>query len=247
MFFPRLRKQVKWMFVFLALAFALGFVVFNVGGAGPSGGIGDLFRNAGGSSGPSVGDAQDKIKKNPNDAAAYRELSTALQTRGDLESAIPPLERYTKLRPSDQDAKRELAGLYLRRADRYRTEAQSVQLQYQDVLAGLAFAPPGKVGQAVGPDAISREISGLVNDRLTKAFTKSQDAYRKAVDIYKQIVKATPRDPNVQIELAQAAEAAGDTTTALGAYKRFLKLAPDDPSAPQIKLRIRQLQQSTSS
>jgi tetratricopeptide (TPR) repeat protein len=247
MFFPRLRKQVKWMFVFLALAFALGFVVFNVGGAGPSGGIGDLFRNAGGSSGPSVGDAQDKIKKNPKDANAYRELSTALQTRGDLDQAIPPLEQYVKLRPNDQDTKRELAGLYLRRADRYRNEAQSVQLQYQDVLAGLAFSPPGKVGEAVGQDAISREISGLVNDRLTRAFTKSQEAYGKAVGIYKQIAKATPRDPNVQIELAQAAEAAGDTTTALGAYKRFLKLAPDDPSAPQIKLRIRQLQQSTSS
>lgn len=247
MFFPRLRKQVKWMFVFLALAFALGFVVFNVGGAGPSGGIGDLFRNVGGSSGPSVGDAQEKIKKNPKDADAYRELSTALQTRGDLDAAIPPLERYTKLRRADQDAKRELAGLYLRRADRYRNEAQTVQLRYQDELAGLAFATPGKVGQAVGQDAISREITGLVNDRLTKAFTNSQDAYRKAVDIYKQIAKATPRDPNVQIELAQAAEAAGDTTTALAAYKRFLKLAPDDPSAPQIKLRIRQLQQSTSS
>ena len=31
MFFPRLRRQAKWVFLFLALVFALGFVGFGVG------------------------------------------------------------------------------------------------------------------------------------------------------------------------------------------------------------------------
>ena len=30
MFFPRLRRHAKWMFLFLALAFGLGFVGFGV-------------------------------------------------------------------------------------------------------------------------------------------------------------------------------------------------------------------------
>ena len=34
MFFPRLRRHAKWMFVFLALVFGLGFVVFGVGAGG---------------------------------------------------------------------------------------------------------------------------------------------------------------------------------------------------------------------
>ena len=57
MFFPRLRRHAKWMFVLLALVFALGFVVFGVGAGGT--GIGDIFRDQGGtSSGQSVSDAQ---------------------------------------------------------------------------------------------------------------------------------------------------------------------------------------------
>ena len=46
MFFPRLRQHTKWMFVFLALVFAVGFVGFGVGSGGT--GLGDLLRNNGG-------------------------------------------------------------------------------------------------------------------------------------------------------------------------------------------------------
>ena len=35
MFFPRLRRQAKWMFVFLALVFGVGFVIFGVGSSLP--------------------------------------------------------------------------------------------------------------------------------------------------------------------------------------------------------------------
>ena len=48
---------------------------------------------------------------------------------------------------------------------------------------------------------------------------------------YKQIAKLQPNDPNIQLELAQAAQQAGDTAAAIAAYKTFLKLAPDDPNA----------------
>ena len=43
MFFPRLRRQAKWMFVFLALVFGLGYVIFNVGGTIPGVGLGDVL------------------------------------------------------------------------------------------------------------------------------------------------------------------------------------------------------------
>src|SRR5215208_8243830 len=42
MFFPKLRRQAKWMFVFLALVFGLGFVLFGVGSG--SGGLSDLLQ-----------------------------------------------------------------------------------------------------------------------------------------------------------------------------------------------------------
>src|SRR5207253_3560043 len=42
LFFQRIRRQAKWVFVFLALVFAASFVVFGVGSG--STGIGDLLR-----------------------------------------------------------------------------------------------------------------------------------------------------------------------------------------------------------
>src|SRR6266511_4125237 len=85
MFFPKLRRQAKWMFVFLALVFALGFVVFGVGSGG--GGLGDVLQNLGGTSGgPSVDDAKKKIEK--GDLAAYKELAEAYRANNEPDKAI---------------------------------------------------------------------------------------------------------------------------------------------------------------
>ena len=62
MFFTRLRRHAKWMFVFLALAFGVGFVVFNVGSGGGGTGIGDLLLTPEGSGtdAPSAGEARER-------------------------------------------------------------------------------------------------------------------------------------------------------------------------------------------
>src|SRR3989337_182626 len=74
MFFPRLRRHAKWMFLFLAVAFGLGFVGFGVGAGGI--GVGDVFRGTGGSSGvPSASDAPKRIDEHPKDAPPFRALA----------------------------------------------------------------------------------------------------------------------------------------------------------------------------
>ena len=81
MFFPRLRRHAKWMFVFLAVALGGGFVLFGVGAGGT--GVGDILRGGGGSSGvPSISSATKKTEENPQDIQAWKDLSTALQTDG---------------------------------------------------------------------------------------------------------------------------------------------------------------------
>src|SRR5215204_6325889 len=121
MFFPKLRRQARWMFVFLALVFGLGFVLFGVGSG--SGGLSDLLQgnfDLFGSSDPSEKDAdeaRDRIAKNPKDAEAYRLLASSSQTQGEHDEAIAALEEYQKLRPKDTDATAELAALYLQRAE----------------------------------------------------------------------------------------------------------------------------------
>jgi len=245
MFFPRLRKQAKWIFVLLALVFAAGFVVFNVGSGGGGTGIGDLLLNQSGASSdaPSAKEAREAIKKNPNDAEAYRNLAAALELEGDTTGAIAALEDYTSRRPRDVDAKRELAGLYLSRADGLRTQAAAAQEEASTALAGTAFAPPGstQLGQALGQDPITEAVQTRVNERLNDVYTRMQTEYRLALSVYADIASLRPRDSTIQLELAQAAEAANDTQSAIAAYEKFLQLAPDDPNAPAIRDRIKQL------
>ena len=45
----------------------------------------------------------------------------------------------------------------------------------------------------------------------------------------------------IQLQLAQTAQQGGDTKVAIAAYERFLKLAPDDPSAPIVAQQLKQL------
>ena len=45
MFFPRLRRRAKWVFLFLALSFGLGFVVFGVGTGISGTSLGDIFQD----------------------------------------------------------------------------------------------------------------------------------------------------------------------------------------------------------
>jgi tetratricopeptide (TPR) repeat protein len=234
------------MFVFLALVFGVGFVAFGVG-SDVQGGIADVLGvGSSGSGQPSISDAREKLANNPNDAEALRELATALQTEGRPEEAIPPLESFTALRPQNQEALRELAGLYLSKASRLRQEAQLAQFEAQLLDPGSEFLPPQTtpLGQALAKRPITDAATAQANERLTSALTELQTAFNSAKAAYQKLAKLAPNDASVQIQLADAAQSANDPATALAAYRRFLKLAPDDPSAPLVRQEIKRLQAS---
>jgi tetratricopeptide (TPR) repeat protein len=227
--------------------FASSFVLFGVGTG--FGGLQDIIlqeRATGG--GPSENDARDEIKDNPNNPQGYRDLATALQNNGKSDESIEPLARYVALKPNDIDAQRELASLYLRQADTFRTQAIAAQVALQEDVPGSTFQPPSssKIGQALGSDPISEALSTTHNTALNEAFTKMSSSYTKAVAAYKVVAKAQPRDPAVQFELAQTAEAANDLTTAVAAYKKFLQLAPEDQSAAAVRQHLKDLEQRVS-
>ena len=84
----------------------------------------------------------------------------------------------------------------------------------------------------------------LVADARPTHDAALQDAQTEAtlaVDAYRRLVALQPNDPNVQLELAQAAQQVGDATTAIAAYQKFLELAPDDPSAAVVRQQLKQL------
>ena len=251
LFFTRIRRHAKWMFVFLALSFAVGFVVFNVGGTGSGGGIGELLRDGGGatSGNISVSAAREQVQKNPESAQAQRNLATALQGEGETEEAIVALERYVQLKPKDQAGLRELAGLHLGQGGKFAQEAQVAQLRASYLTFGSTFSSPLKAGDksAIGPDPVDEAVSTQASQTVNAAYAKAQQSFQQAEQTYEKLVVIAPRDPNIQLELAQAAQQSGDYPKAIAAYQKFLQLAPDDPSAGIVKQQIAQLKAAQAS
>ena len=239
MFFPRLRRQAKWMFFLLALVFGLGYVIFNVGGTIPGTGLGDVLQGLGQGGAADVGGAEDDVKDNPKDPAALLKLADALTQNNRTDESIPVLERYLDLRPKDADQLSRVAGLYMARGARQQEEAAAAQAEAAAAAPGTQFGPPtGLVAQLRGQGEISKALAAQANERLSRASGEASIAFQSARDRWMQLAELQPNDSSVQFSLAQSSEQAADYTSAIAAYKRFIKLAPDDPNVPAIRRQI---------
>ena len=151
--------------------------------------------------------------------------------------------------PKDSDALRELAGLYISLSSEKQRAAQIVQLKATYTGAGQNF--PGALTSATGQSLVDDKISQVLNQQSSTSIqtlvTDARTASAAALAAYKKIAALQPGDPNVQLELAQAAQQAGDLPTAIAAYEEFLKLAPDDANAVIVKQQLKQLKQASTS
>jgi Flp pilus assembly protein TadD len=246
LFFNRLRKQAKWVFVFLAVTFGLTFVLFGVG-SNVGNGLSDIFNGirGGGSGQPSVSKAQKATEKNPRDAKAWHDLAAAYDAQGDSTGAIAAWTTYATLRPKDVDGLTALASDYEQQFSAQTQEAAAAQAEAQTAQA-TTFGPPptSPLGRAFSsvPDPIGQALSSGANERFNAALSERQATAQKLVGVYKQIAALhKPPEPSDQLLLAQAAQNAGDTTTAVAAYRTFVRLAPDDPNAAYARQQIKTL------
>jgi tetratricopeptide (TPR) repeat protein len=248
MFFPRLRNQAKWAFVFLILVFGGGFIFLGVGSGGLDLGslLQDAFGNQSASTG-SVSDAQEEVRERPTDAAARRKLARALEGNGRTAEAIAAWQEYVRLRPRDIGAHRRLGELQLGQADRYYRQAQLAALGQQEATGGGVFgaSPESDFGRALGQDPIGGALSTKFNAQLQEASSKYQEAASAAVTTYQAIVKLSPQDQQALFSLAQAADTVQRTDVAISAYERLLELELDPATKGQIRERIKTLRQSS--
>jgi len=247
MFFPRLRRQAKWVFVFLALVFAVGFVAFGVGSG--SSGISDILRGnffgGGGTSTSSlVKQKQKAIAQNPNDISAYLDLAGLYQQDQDETKALATLSRAEQVAPKNFDVLNRIAGIYSGQAELERQAAQNAQIVYfESTVSPPGLDPSSTLGQAISGDP----YSDVLKTRANEAYSKMVSAFTKAETAYKKLVTAaagTSQEANAQLQLAGAAQISGDTTTAVNAYTRFLKIAPDSPNALAVRQTLEQLKAS---
>jgi tetratricopeptide (TPR) repeat protein len=245
MFFPKLRRRAKWVFVLLAIVFAGGFLVFGVGTGVQGTSIGDILNDvfhSGGSDQPSIEDAEAKLAKNPRDDAARLELANAYVAAGRTEDGISALERYVALKPKNVDAYVRLASLYDGQARAAQERYQAAQGQVVSESPGLLFTPAsGTLGTALGPGAVEQALAGNAQLRADQVGEEARRAFARSERAYDQLTLLQPDEPAYFLRLGQAAQLAGDAESARAAYQRFLELSPDDASAPYVRDALKQL------
>jgi tetratricopeptide (TPR) repeat protein len=241
MFFPRLRRQAKWVFVFLAFVFAAGFVFFGVGSG--STGLGDLLRgnfNIFGSGGGSttsaaVKSALKRTQAHPKDPEAWRALATAYSGDGKLAQANKANERLLKLKPNDTSTLQSVAAFYETTAQNKANEASRLQAQLPVSLGSiLGVSQTSQLGQALSNDPTTTQLQ----QKASAAITAENSALQKDAAMYKRLAKLQPDDVNTQFHYAQLADLTGDAPSAVKAYQRVVRLAPKDPAAQQARQRI---------
>jgi tetratricopeptide (TPR) repeat protein len=243
LFFVRMRRRARPAYFILAFLFAATFAFLGVGSG--TGGLSQLFNNLNifHNSGTSVSSALKEVQHHPNDAKGFRDLATAYEAKGDTASAIGALQQYTDIRTKDAKAFAELGGLQL-------TNAQKLLGDYENSYANEQLAAPSQgllpssaspVGKALGTNPIEQAAATTVNTAVSDLAQRVQLAYSSAVSSYQRMADLQPANANSQFQLAQAAQTAGDTSTAVAAYKRYLKLIPNGSTAAQVRALIRQL------
>jgi hypothetical protein len=245
MFFPKLRRQAKWVFVLLALSFAVGFIVFGVGSGGGLG-LSDILQGGSSTSGPSVKDAQKKIDK--GDLTANKELADAYRAENKTDDAITAGEQYLRARPQDYEYMRTVAADYEGRASRQRDEATAIQDQVTSTTGGATFglSQSSRLGRALGTGRIDTELQTAANQKLTELYSGIQESYGRAAQLYKQIAAASPKDLLAQQLLANAAYQSRDNQTAIAASRRVIKLAPGTTEARQARQLIQLIKAQAS-
>ena len=246
MFFPKLRRRAKWVFLLLAIAFGIGFVAFGVGTGVGGTSIGDVLRDIIGqqNAAGSLDDAKKKAAENPKDADAQLAYANALQARGRTQEAITALERYTSLQPKDTDALRQLANLWGSIAAKAHQERQEATNQANLASVGSSLAAPESAFlREVDQNRIAQALATQANARAGAAQQRAQSAAARQQKVYESLTLLIPDDPSIFLSLGLASQEANDIQSAIAAFEQFLDLAPNDPSAAQVKQQVEFLKQ----
>jgi cytochrome c-type biogenesis protein CcmH/NrfG len=244
LFFARMRRHAKLVFLLLAIVFAVSFVFLGVGSG--SNGITDALqsffgRSTGSSLGSQIHSKQQAIKRHPNDVSLYLDLAGTYQADQQEANALATLQKARTIAPHNVDVLNRIAALYGSQAGRAGD-------QYTATLASLSLndiQSPGlntssQIGQALTSDPYTQALQTRLND----AYTKVTGAYGKVAATYKQAAqyaKGTADEPNELLQWASASQNANDVGSAITAYKRFLQVAPDNPNAAAVKQTLAQL------
>jgi tetratricopeptide (TPR) repeat protein len=159
-----------------------------------------------------------------------------------LDQQLAKNKAATVATPTDPAAWTALADAYVSRSS---TQTQgSAALTADLTAAAVAYAKADKL--------LAKQKGAGVKQQRLDILTKMGAAYASLGDaaaierVYQSITELTPKDPQAFLSLGTAARSAGDTSTALMAFTRFLELDPQSTYAKDVKDAIAQLSPQSS-
>ena len=248
MFFTRLRRGSKWVFIAVIFAFAFTFLFAGVGSGGSGGDIIQELLGMRGGSDP-LKSAEKAVAKNPHDTGALIRLAQAYNTKQRPGAAIKTYKKYLTLKPKDASVLLQI-GLLQRNATVVRWERYA-GLQSKLTLASSPVTSD-PLQTLVGIDSLTSTYTSLLTTKVSGAYgsyTAAAKAWESTEKRYLASVPAssTLQRAQVELELAQAAESSGDYPTAINSYETFLRLTPKDSRVAQVKKRLVELRKVSSS
>ena len=185
-------------------------------------------------------------RQNPKDYAAYKDIASAQASDDKVDAAIATLVKLkavARRRRRAHAAREPLPAEGRQRTPRGRHRAgrgaghgrpdgiragrdDSVRQGLQELL-GAAFD--------CDLDRLEHEVQRRVHEDDRRLLPGGRRAPGRR--------EGDPERPEHPVRSRETAEQATDTKSAIAAYKRFLKLAPEDPTAPAVRQRIKQLKQ----
>jgi len=148
-----------------------------------------------------------------------------------IDKEIAKYQAAVKADPKNVKAWRSLAENYALRAN-LQTQGSAAQEADWRTAAQNYERAVKLLGKQKGAAAKQLRIDTL--QQLVGVYLFLQDP-QQATSVYGQITALTPKDAQAFYEMATMAIQAGDTTTALLAFTRFLKLDPTSPDAQSVK------------
>jgi tetratricopeptide (TPR) repeat protein len=249
LFFARLRNHGKFLWYLLAVALIAAFVLLGVGSG--STGISTIMQNifsGTSASSKSLSGLEKKTAAEPKNAAAWLAYANALQAKNKLDEAAAALTTYTTLKPKDENALRQLAAIYLRRASDWQTVYSSQSQRTSAIVPSSTLGPKSGTPLAKAVSSLSSPLFNAVSSSTSAATNNAYQQFATALSereaTWKKIAVLSPKDASTQLSLAQAAQDAADTKAAIAGYKAYLKLAPADSGVPAAKKALKQLEAS---
>jgi tetratricopeptide (TPR) repeat protein len=163
-------------------------------------------------------------------------FNSAQSADAQLQETITTYKTAVATDPQDAASWTKLGDSYVLLANQQQQGSAAQKSYWKQAVAAYKKADAILADQK-GKEAKTQRLNVL--QQLVSTYLFLQD-YQAATAVYGDITSVRPKDAQSYFDMATVALNAGDTTTALLAFSKFLQLDPNSPDAAQVKAWIKQ-------